>query len=133
MTSVALRKKGGAVTQQKRLPKPNDLTALVRVTAHHKSSLGGYIRMPAQLWKSHSGRAFCFLIQISVHQAQYDAKSCRETFQVYPLGTGVGTGTFYGANGIGQNIARERNVGIGGIGTKIQFALIILPDAGGVF
>lgn len=89
--------------------------------------------MPAQLWKSHSGRAFCFLIQISVHQAQYDAKSCRETFQVYPLGTGVGTGTFYGANGIGQNIARERNVGIGGIGTKIQFALIILPDAGGVF
>lgn len=50
--------------------------------------------MPAQLWKCHSGRTFCFLIQISVHQAQYDAKSCRETFQVYPLGTGVGTGTF---------------------------------------
>lgn len=50
--------------------------------------------MPAQLWKSHSGRTFCFLIQISVHQAQYDAKSCRETFQVYPLGTGVGTSTF---------------------------------------
>ena len=89
--------------------------------------------MPAQLWKSHSGRTFCFLIQISVHQAQYDAKSCWETFQVYPLGTGVGAGTFYGANGIGQNIARERNVCIGGIGTKIQFALIILPDAGGVF
>ena len=34
--------------------------------------------------ENHGGRAFCFLIQISVHQAQYDAKSCRETFQVYP-------------------------------------------------
>ena len=32
--------------------------------------------MPAQLWKSHSGRTFCFLIQISVHQAQYRCKDC---------------------------------------------------------
>ena len=91
--------------------------------------------MPAQLWKSHSGRTFCFLIQISVHQAQYDAKSCRETFQVYPLGTGVSTGTFYGANGIGQNIARERNVGISVESRDRRSSLpsIILPDAGGVF
>ena len=47
-----------------------------------------YIMMPAHLWKSHSGRAFCFLIQISVHQAQYDAKY--DTLSKTPCGQYVG-------------------------------------------